>query len=80
MSPIDHAGVAKACDFLYHNTISHEGCMHSGPRAFDACMRSFDCRIPADAVTFRVFLNAPVMALGEITIHRNGFFEVRRDH
>lgn len=79
MTPINHAEVAKACDFLYHHTISHEGCMHSSPRAFDACMRSFNCRIPAEAVTFRVYLNAPVMSLGEITIHRDGSFEVRRD-
>ena len=80
MSTINYAEVAKACDFLYHNTIPAAGCMHSSTRAFDSCMRSFDCRVPAEAVTFRVYLNAPVMAKGEITIHRDGHFEVRRDH
>lgn len=78
MKPINYSKVAEACDFIQRHTIFHAGYMHSSVRAFDALMRSFDCTLPAEAVTFRIFLNAPVMAPGEITVHRDGSYEVRR--
>lgn len=70
-------GVIAACDTLQRRTIPTKGCMHSSVRCFDACMRAFDSKLPAEAVTFRIFLNAPVMKPGEATIHRDGCLEMR---
>lgn len=44
---------------------------------FNACMRAFTGTPKAEAVTFSVFINAPVMKWGEATIHRDGAVELR---
>ena len=78
MTHINIDRLISSCDDLQRRTIYAAGCMHSSARAFDACMRAFDrADLPAEAVTFRVFLNAPVMEYGEITIHRDGCMETR---
>lgn len=66
------------CDLLERRTLPDKGCMSSSVRCFDACMRAFDCAVPAEAVTFKVYLGMQVMAYGEATIHRDGRMEMRR--
>lgn len=66
------------CQLLQNRTTYAEGCMHSSVRCFDACMRAFDSKPSAEAVTFRIYLNAPIMAYGEATIHRDGRMEMRK--
>ena len=66
------------CDLLQRRTIYAKDCMHVSAKCFDACMRAFDRKtLPAEAVTFRVFFNTPVMKPGEATIHRDGRMEMR---
>ena len=77
MAPIDILALIKACDTLQSRTTYAEGCMHTSARCFDACMRAFDSELPAEAVTFQIFINAPVMKQGEATIHRDGRLEMR---
>lgn len=67
------------CQLLQNRTVYAEGCMHSSVRCFDACMRAFDSKLPAEAVTFRIFFNVPIMAYGEATIHRDGRMEMRKE-
>ena len=78
MKDINIIGLIDSCDKLQRRTCYAEGCMHSSARCFDACMRAFDRKdLPDEAVTFRIFLNSPVMKLGEATIHRDGSMEMR---
>lgn len=77
MTTINIHGVIAACDTLQRRTVRADGCMHSSVRCFNACMRAFDCKLPAEAVTFRIYLNAPVMKYGEATIYRDGRMEMR---
>lgn len=73
MTNINIPGVIKACDSLAHRIITVEGKYHRSAFLFDQCMRAFDCeRLPANAITFSVFLNAPVMREGTATIYRDG--------
>lgn len=79
MKQLNVGEIIKACDRLQRLTVQADGCMSSSVRCFDACMRAFDsAALPAQAITFKVFLNAPVMEYGEITIYRDGHMEIRR--
>lgn len=69
--------IIKSCDKLQRRTLSLKGYAHGSCRFFNICMRAFDCSVPAEAVTFRVYINAPVMKEGEATIYRDGRLEMR---
>lgn len=71
-------GVYEACRLVDLRTINAKGYAHGRTFFYDQCMRAFDCKaLPAEAITFSVYLNAPIMAAGEATIHRDGSFEMR---
>ena len=76
MTQINVDEIIKSCDKLQRRTISLKGYAHGSCRFFNICMRAFDCKVPAEAVTFRVFLNPPVMKEAEATIYRDGRLEV----
>lgn len=67
----------ESCDALQRRTIYNPGFMHLSYKAFDACMRAFDCKLPVNWIEFRVFLNAPVMKPGIARIYRDGHMEMR---
>ena len=77
MTTINISGVINACDTLSHRIITVGGERRGSAFLFDKCMRAFDCKLPAEAITFSVFINAPVMKDGEATIHRDGRLEMR---
>ena len=77
MTAINVSGVNNACDTLSHRIITVGGERHGSAFLFDKCMRAFDCKLPAEAITFSVFINYPVMSPGEATIHRDGRLEMR---
>lgn len=66
------ANIHEACDKVA-NKVTNIGSV----RLFDACMRAFTGTPKAEAVTFSVFFNAPVMKWGEATIHSDGSCELR---
>jgi hypothetical protein len=74
---IDVSAILKACDTLAQRVITVEGGYHGSTFLFDQCMRAFDAKLPAEAITFSVFINAPVMKNGVATIHRDGRLEMR---
>lgn len=80
MSRITNTAVAtliELCDKLQQVTIGTRGYMHSSCRCFDACMRAFDTdRLPAEAITFRVYFNVPVMKKGFARIHNDGTMQM----
>lgn len=73
MGNINVEKLIEACDLLERRTVSTDGCMHSSSKCFYACMKAFR---EAEAITFRVFLNSPIMEYGEATIHRTGKLEM----
>ena len=73
MESINVERLIQACDTLERRTTNASGCMHSSSRCFYACMKAFR---EAEAITFRVFLNSPIMEYGEATIHRTGKLEM----
>ena len=77
MANVHLNGVLNACDAVQRRTVYAEGCMHNSAKCFDACMRAFSGKLAAESITFKVFFNAPVMRLGEVTIHRNGEYQMR---
>ena len=79
MKRINVGEVIRACDMLAREIITVGGEHHGSVFLFNQCMRAFDNKnLPADAITFSVFLNAPLMCKGEATIDRNGHLEIRR--
>lgn len=78
MAQINIEQVIKACDSLAQKAVTIGGEYHGSAFLFNQCMRAFDnSKIPAQAITFSVFLNAPVMKDGEATIDRDGHLEIR---
>ena len=78
MTQLNISAVLTACDFVASKIVTIEGEYHGSTWLFNQCMRAFDHKaLPAEALTFSVFLNAPVMANGEATIHRDGRTEIR---
>ena len=73
MGKINVEKLIEACDLLERRTVNAEGCMHSSSRCFYACMKAFR---EAESITFKVFLNSPIMKYGEATIHRSGKLEL----
>ena len=65
------------CQLLQNRTIYAEGCMHSSTRCFDACMRAFDAKVPAQSITFKIYFNAPILAESEATFYRAGRMEMK---
>lgn len=77
MVQINIQAVDAACVKLAHRIIEVGGKRHGAAFLFDQCMRAFDNKaLPAEAITFSVFFNAPVMHEGEATIHRDGTLEM----
>lgn len=78
MTQLNITAVADACDKLAHRIIEVEGTRHGAAFLFDQCMRAFDNKaLPANSITFSVFIDYPVMKPGEATIHRDGTLEMR---
>ena len=77
MANINISAVIDSCDTLAHRIITVGGKRHGSVFLFDQCMRAFTAKLPAEAVTFSVYYNAPVMKNGEATIHRDGRLECR---
>lgn len=64
--------IIEACDKVARRITNISSC-----RLFYSCMKAFEGTPKAEAVTFSVFLNAPVMRWGEATIHNDGRVEMR---
>lgn len=80
MTNINTDKLIHSCVTLSHRICTIEGGFHSSSWIFDQCMRVFDrVNLPAEAITFRVYLNAPVMKYGFATIHRDGSMELSID-
>ena len=77
MYNFDVVAILDACDTLARRITEVGGKHHGSAFLFDQCMRAFDAKLPAEAITFSVFINAPVMQPGEATIHRDGRLEMR---
>lgn len=79
LKDINIDGILEASRLLANRTITIGGERHGSPFIFNQCMRAFDHKaLPAQAITFSVYLNAPIMAEGEATIYRDGRLEIRR--
>ena len=69
--------IITACDNIARHCTQIAGKCHGSAWLFNQVMRAFDFQ-PTEAVTYDVYLNAPVMAEGEVTIHRDGSYQIRR--
>lgn len=79
MTDINIIGVLEACNSLANKIITVGGERHDSSFLFKQCMRAFDKnRLPAQSITFSVFLDTPLLCDGEATIYRNGHMEIRR--
>jgi len=73
MADINIDGIINASDSLAHKIITIGGQRKGSSYIFNQCMRAFDHpALPAQSITFSVFLNAPVMKDAEATIDRAG--------
>ena len=78
MTTLNTDAIIKACDTLARRVTTIGGEYHGSPFLFDKCMRAFTNKaLPAEAITFSVFINTPVLKPGEATIHRDGRLEMR---
>lgn len=76
---LDRIKLIETCDFISRITTEIGGMHHGSAWLWNQCMRAMDnSALPAQSITFSVFLNAPVMKPGEVTIYRDGTYEVRR--
>ena len=69
-------GILADCDKVARRCTTIAGGYHGSAWLFNQVMRAFDFP-PTEAVTYEVFINAPVMKPGEVTIHRDGHMEMR---
>jgi hypothetical protein len=77
MTNLNTYNIINACDTLARRITSIGGKAHGSAWIFDQCMRAFDnSALPAQAITFTVFINAPVMKYGQATIYRDGRLEM----
>ena len=76
MTNLNYDGIYNACNAVQQRTIYAEGYMHNRVKCYDACMRAFTGRPAAEYITLKIFLNTPIMKPGEVTIHRNGEFQM----
>ncbi|MBP5461177.1 MAG: hypothetical protein J6Y20_03535 [Lachnospiraceae bacterium] len=78
MLQLNTSAVSEACDKVSRKVTTICGTHHGSAWLFDQCMRAFDSKaLPAQAITFSVFFNSPVMLDGEATIYRDGRVELR---
>ena len=77
MDKINIDKLIQTCAILSKRICTIEGHRHSSSWIFDQCMRVFDCKLPAESITFTVYINAPVMDWGEATIYRDGSMQMR---
>ena len=71
-------GIIKACDTVARRCITIGGKYHGSVWLFNQCMRAFDCKaLPAQAITFEVYIGYPMMQEGEVTIDRDGHLTMR---
>ena len=80
MDNLNIGAVLKTCDVLARRIVTIGGEYHGSSFIFDKVMRAFEGNLPAEAITFSVFINSPVNAPGEATIHRDGHLEMRIRH
>ena len=65
--------IIEACDMVARRVITIGGEYHGSVFLFDACMRAFDNkRLPAQALTFSVYIGYPVNYEGFARIDRHG--------
>lgn len=76
MAHTNTSAIIEACDKAAQRTITIAGKHHGSAWLFDQVMRAFDFP-PTEAVTYDVFINAPVMKPGTVTIYRDGSMEMR---
>lgn len=69
--------IITACDNIARHCTEIGDGRHGSAWLFDKVMRVFDFE-PTEAVTYRVYINAPVMSEGTVTIHRDGSYEIRK--
>lgn len=76
---IDILKVIEGCEFIARHTSTIEGKYHGSAWLFDQVMRAFDCKLPAQSITFAVFHNYPVGKYGTAEIDRQGHVTMRLD-
>lgn len=76
MSNTNAAAIINACDSITRKTTAIAGTRHGSAWLCDQVMRAFEFA-PTEAVTYSVHINYPVNKDGEVTIHRNGQYELR---
>lgn len=77
MKNVNIAGIITATDTIAYKSTTIGGKRHGASWLFDKVMRAFSCDM-VEAVTYEVFLNAPIMKPAFATIHRNGDFEISK--
>lgn len=72
--------IIDACDTLSRRAITIGGEYHGSVFLFDQCMRAFTNRhLPAQAITFSVYLGYPVNQDGLAQIERDGTLTIWRE-
>ena len=66
----------KNVKLLERRTIPHKGCIFGACRTFNTIMRAFSNK-SLEAITYMVFLNAPIMKFGTVTFYRDGNMTMR---
>lgn len=70
---LNYDAIYRAAKTLANRVLPfQDGCIAGETRIFTACMRMFDAKLPAKAVTFQVFYAAPINHIGYATISRDG--------
>ena len=84
MGEININEIINASQKLYIRTTRYfddpSGNTHSAVFIFNQCMKAFNAKLPAEAITFSVFYAHPVSMPGTATIHRDGRLEMSVNH
>ena len=80
MKNMDILGIIEAADKIARRCVTICNTYHGSAWLTDKVIRFFESERCANAITFPVYINAPVMQNGEATIYRDGAFEMRIVH
>ena len=76
MTNINIQSLISACDTVCRRCTMIGGTRHGSAWLFDKLMRTFESHSAIEGVTIDVFINAPVMKRGTVTINRDGTFSM----
>lgn len=75
---LNYNTIITAAEYIARHCTNIADTMHGRVWLADKLIRAFESSPATEAITFNVYLQAPVFCDGEATVHRDGNVELKR--